>query len=447
MTSSLFRSRARPLPQRPVIFLLGMLFAFAMCAPLTTAQSVALVPRDVEFHFDGVDFASDGFLYFGGSWKGGAVYRSTLDGQVEVYARGFDGPTDTVMDSRGNVYVSNYNSTTISVITPEREVRTFAEVLQGPAGLAIDGDDNIYCTIYGLPVGDGNSLLRITPEGEVSTYLQTPDIQAAVGLAIDDQGVLYIANGHDGRIFRVPEAGSHELMASLPLTLGRGAGGHLDWAGGNLFASSGIGVAYLIMPNGTLHSLLQHGDERTALGPLVSPLMEGCNGLAASPDGRSLFLGCAPGGERRLVRLDLDGAAPGSRLSDGWEALKAGDLERAENIFTTLSEVDAPIAGVFIGLGAARYRRGDFSRAAEAFDRAAGRPGLKASERASAAYNGACAHALAGDVGRAFDALDRAIAAGYQDVANLQADKDLASLRTDPRWADLVDRVRAARSL
>ena len=56
-------------------------------------------------------------------------------------------------------------------------------------------------------------------------------------------------------------------------------------------------------------------------------------------------------------------------------------------------------------------------------------------------YNTACAYALSGDSGKAFELLERAVTAGYQDKQGLLADPDLGSLRADPRFAEIVKRL------
>lgn len=59
-----------------------------------------------------------------------------------------------------------------------------------------------------------------------------------------------------------------------------------------------------------------------------------------------------------------------------------------------------------------------------------------------ALYNMACAYALMGDPNRAFDFLDRSIAAGFTNVDHMEKDEDLASLRADPRWRKSMDQAR-----
>jgi hypothetical protein len=57
-----------------------------------------------------------------------------------------------------------------------------------------------------------------------------------------------------------------------------------------------------------------------------------------------------------------------------------------------------------------------------------------ASPDGGVAYNHACCLALAGRKDEAFARLKYALGAGYQDLAHMEKDPDLASLRSDPRW-------------
>lgn len=57
-------------------------------------------------------------------------------------------------------------------------------------------------------------------------------------------------------------------------------------------------------------------------------------------------------------------------------------------------------------------------------------------------YNLACSLALTGAESEALAELERAIALGYDDAEHLVADEDLASLRGDPRFAELARALR-----
>jgi len=62
-----------------------------------------------------------------------------------------------------------------------------------------------------------------------------------------------------------------------------------------------------------------------------------------------------------------------------------------------------------------------------------------------ARYNLACTYALLGRPEEAFDELERAVDFGFGDAEHMTRDDDLASLREDPRFGELVVRARGPR--
>jgi hypothetical protein len=62
-------------------------------------------------------------------------------------------------------------------------------------------------------------------------------------------------------------------------------------------------------------------------------------------------------------------------------------------------------------------------------------------EKQAALYNIACAQARLGDTRAALEAVAGCLEAGYEDVATLRADPDLAAVRADPRFEGLIARL------
>jgi carboxyl-terminal processing protease len=87
----------------------------------------------------------------------------------------------------------------------------------------------------------------------------------------------------------------------------------------------------------------------------------------------------------------------------------------------------------------AAYEAKHFSESAGLYIRAL--PLVQDSDRAGVEYNLACSQALAGDRASAFDTLNHAIEDGYTDRKDAEADKDLVSLHTDPRWQPLLEQM------
>jgi sugar lactone lactonase YvrE len=144
----------------------------------------------------------------------GAAGIGYVDGPI-AKARFFF-PNDTVVDSAGNVYVTDRGNCTIRKITPDGTVSTLAGAgkegtsdgigigafFQGPNGITIGPDSNFYVTD-----GEGGAIRQITPQGVVTTLAGggtgRPSVDGTgsnaqfdwpLGLAFDKQGNLFVAD-------------------------------------------------------------------------------------------------------------------------------------------------------------------------------------------------------------------------------------------------------------
>jgi phospholipase/carboxylesterase len=117
-----------------------------------------------------------------------------------------------------------------------------------------------------------------------------------------------------------------------------------------------------------------------------------------------------------------------------------------KSTFLTLASVLALIAAAAIraqdaGAFERAYAQRDWAAAAKAAELWAGRdPG-----DSTAAYNAACAHALAGDPQAALEWLRRAGAAGFAGVRSIEEDPDLASVRDAAGFAAATAAIRSNR--
>jgi carboxyl-terminal processing protease len=85
------------------------------------------------------------------------------------------------------------------------------------------------------------------------------------------------------------------------------------------------------------------------------------------------------------------------------------------------------------------YDAKHFSESADLYIRAL--PLVQDSDRAGVEYMLARSQTLAGDRTSAFDALDHAVEDGYTNSKDIEADTNLVSLHTDPRWQMLLERM------
>ena len=157
----------------------------------------------------------------------------------------FNGPEGIATDAQGNIYVVDAANYRIRKITPTATVSTLAgsgkfgyadgnlnmAEFRQPRAAAIDGQGNVYVT-------DETRIRKITTSGEVSTYagdgtggfsdsnISSAQFRNLTGIAIDQQGNIYVADYGNQRIRKITSAGMVSTLA------GNGVAGFVDGNGG-----------------------------------------------------------------------------------------------------------------------------------------------------------------------------------------------------------------------
>lgn len=154
-----------------------------------------------------------------------------------------------------------------------------------------------------------------------------------------------------------------------------------------------------------------------------------------------LSLGHAEAGEEMLTKAlekdDLLSLAYRYR-AEARAALDRNPTEVARDCDAAL-ELGVEGASVWFTRGLARLRGHYFTLAIRDFMRCID-AGV---DPASATYNIACAHSLAGNAEEALDWLSRSLEAGFRDFQHARADPDLLLLRDDPRFEGILRSRRA----
>jgi gluconolactonase len=203
---------------------------------------------------------------------------------LSLVISGFDSPEGPAFDREGNLYFVNWNSSSIVRVTPDGEASEFFNTGGIPAGLAFHRDGSLYVADEGDAI---HGVLRIhdgQAEIVVNTFEGEP-LNGANDLVFDRDGVLYFSD---------------------------------PWRSS---AENPIGGFYRYFPDGTLERI-DHG--------LAFP-----NGVAISPDGRSVYL--AETYRNRILRYPVatDGTIgaremfaplPGEHGPDGMACDEAGNL-------------------------------------------------------------------------------------------------------------------------
>lgn len=129
--------------------------------------------------------------------------------------------------------------------------------------------------------------------------------------------------------------------------------------------------------------------------------------------------------------------ARGRRLQEAAIAARGGDVDRAIAIHRELLESDGGDAAAWMSLGTLFHETKQYAEAATAFGEAA----KGETQRSLALYSQTCALALAGEKEKAIDAAGRAIEAGFREKSSFERDPDLASIRDDARFKQLVAKM------
>ncbi|HEV2911884.1 MAG TPA: tetratricopeptide repeat protein [Pyrinomonadaceae bacterium] len=127
-------------------------------------------------------------------------------------------------------------------------------------------------------------------------------------------------------------------------------------------------------------------------------------------------------------------AAPSAASQEAdalFKSQKWADVARA---YEGITKVESTNGRAWYRLGVALHNLGRYAQAVEAYQKAM----AINKNNLLAMYNLACSYARMNDKDKAFEWLNKAYTAGYPQFEALKTDPDLASLRDDPRFPQLV---------
>lgn len=123
-----------------------------------------------------------------------------------------------------------------------------------------------------------------------------------------------------------------------------------------------------------------------------------------------------------------------TQLQSAQQLIGQKKFAEAEVILAQVVAQDPQSGAGWMQLGYARHAQNKLETALEAHLKAAEFPQFKP----TALYNAACVYALQKQTDRAIETLQKAVAAGFGDRGLLATDADLASIRSDKRFATLL---------
>ena len=296
----------------------------------------------------------------GQSAAGGAATGSSLDGQASFTMRtiagfgadraadapplpGFEEPAGIAVDAQGNLYVSDSGDHRIRRIAPDGSVTTVAgdrrdghqdgtgaaARFAGAKALAVDRQGVIYVADTG-----NHRIRRITPSGDVSTLAgsgsegdtdgpaATARFASPRGIAIDDAGVVYVADTDNHRIRRIRDgmvstlAGSREGFADGTGTSARFAEPHsiaVDGRGNLYVADTDNHRIRRISADGQVSTLAGTGVAGHEDGPASRATFEAPAAVAVGADG-VVYVATAV----QVRAVSTDGTVRTLAGKDGW---------------------------------------------------------------------------------------------------------------------------------
>lgn len=173
--------------------------------------------------------------------------------RVEIFAEGFQGPTGLAFDDQGNLYVTNElvtlteAGTTVSKVTPDGVVTTFANEFIGPSGIAFNSfDGSLYVS------DDTDRVFKVNPSGVVDVFAMTPGNPNAI--AFDSAWNLYVpvcgvAPNYEGLIYKVTPEGVTNIFITGGFWCPEAAVFDDE---GNLYVSDWSGKVFIITPEGNV---------------------------------------------------------------------------------------------------------------------------------------------------------------------------------------------------
>ena len=190
---------------------------------------------------DALHVAADGTVYAAEGFRGSRIFQISDSGAVSVVAEGLSGPIDVASAPDGRLYVTNFRSATVSRVDVDGTVTTLANVQPFPSGIARAPNGDLFVSHYGATengLGTGRVILRITEDGDVSTFSSGDKLRAPVGIALGDDGTVYTGNFHDGRIIAIDAAGVQTEIVDTADNDTRFNIGHLEIANGLIYATA-----------------------------------------------------------------------------------------------------------------------------------------------------------------------------------------------------------------
>jgi sugar lactone lactonase YvrE len=160
------------------------------------------------------------------------LFRIDVNGEVNEFSGDIANPTAIAFDSSGQMFVTSRMDGTVYRVTPFKEAVPFARNLGVATGIAIDSSDTMY-------VGDRTgTIYKINGIGEENAWAQLEPSVSAYHLAVGPDEAVYVTGPTVGSFDSVTRINPKGEVSTFYRGLGRPQGIAFDSAGNLLVAAS-----------------------------------------------------------------------------------------------------------------------------------------------------------------------------------------------------------------
>ena len=239
----------------------------------------------------GIEVDSDGFVYcseFGsklgaGGIVGTRVYKLARDGSATVFASGLRGASGNAIGPEGLFYQSNIAGNFVSRIAEDGTTTVFSkEHLSSPVGVIIDEQG----TLFVANCGSG-TIAKIDKDSNSSIFAKDALLSCPNGITLDREHILYVSNFNNGDVLRVSWTGEVTKLATLP----GNNNGHLLIHEGYLYVvARSAHQIYRVSLEGEVELYAGSGKRGHDNGPALEATFSYPNDIAVSPDGKYFYV-------------------------------------------------------------------------------------------------------------------------------------------------------------
>jgi hypothetical protein len=180
-------------------------------SPLQVVKTLATFsPTQSGVAADGISELSDGSVMVSGGPQG---YLNKIDteGNVTTLADGLFSANDSAVDSQDNLYFASYRENKLYKYTHDDQLIVITDTLDGPAGVYIDADDNVYVSIFGSSPTSSSDIIQVNDNGDKTLIINLGTGLGITGITGDEEGNLYAASFFNRNIYKIAN-GDKEII-------------------------------------------------------------------------------------------------------------------------------------------------------------------------------------------------------------------------------------------